>query len=99
VLYLITEIVEVSLNLLFLQDFKEAVNACSVEYLKGEGALRIISRDESTPRRVSMLQEMHFRNVSQRSILYKRTEEVARNLVRFVFKIQPKTKLRNPHNT
>ncbi len=67
--------------LFILQDFKEAVNACSVEYLKPEGILRIISRDESTPRRVAMLQEMHFRNVSQRSILYKRTEEVARNLV------------------
>ena len=64
-----------------IQDFKEAVNACKVEYLKEFGELRIISRDESTPRRVSMLQEMHFRNVLQRTILHRRTEEIARHLV------------------
>lgn len=62
------------------KDFKGAVNACSVEYLKELGELRILSRDDSTPRRVVMLQDMHFRNVSQRAILHRRTEEIARHL-------------------
>ena len=58
------------------------MNACSVEYVKESGDLRILSRDESTPRRVSVLQDMHFRNVLQRAILHRRTEEIARHLVK-----------------
>ena len=44
------------------------------------GVLRVLSCDPSTPRRAAMLQEMHFRNISQRANLRKRTEEAARYL-------------------
>ena len=49
-------------------------------HLKDLGVLRVLSCDASTPRRSSMLQEMHFRNISQRANLRKRTEEAARYL-------------------
>ena len=47
---------------------------------KDLGVLRVLSCDPSTPRRAAMLQEMHFRNISQRANLRKRTEEAARYL-------------------
>jgi len=66
------------------------VNASSVEYLKDLGELRILSRDESTPRRVSVLQDMHFRNVLQRTFLHRKTEDLARDLVTTLFNLCPK---------
>jgi len=61
-------------------DFKNAINAAKIHFEKDLGVLRVLSCDPSTPRRSAMLQEMHFRNISQRANLRKRTEEAARYL-------------------
>jgi len=61
-------------------DFKNAINAAKINFEKESGVLRVLSCDPSTPRRAAMLQEMHFRNISQRANLRKRTEEAARYL-------------------
>jgi len=62
------------------KDFKQAIHACRIEFVKDPGVLRVISRDASSQRRSAMLQEMHFRNIAQRGNLRKRTEEAARYL-------------------
>jgi len=62
------------------QDFKQAIHAARIDFVKEPGVLRVISRDPSSQRRSAMLQEMHFRNIAQRSNLRKRTEEAARHL-------------------
>ena len=62
------------------KDFKEAIHAASVDFVKDPGVLRVVSKDASCQRRSTMLQEMHFRNIAQRSNLRKRTEEAARYL-------------------
>ena len=61
-------------------DFKQAITAAKIQFLKEHGVLRVLSRDASTVRRAEMLKEMHFRNISQRANLRKRTEEAARYL-------------------
>ena len=50
---------------------------------------RILTKDDSSQRRAGMLQEMHFRNISQRAILQRRTEEAAKYL--------EQTKLQSSH--
>ena len=45
-----------------------------------EDFLKVLSRDESSEKKASLLQDLHFRNVSQRAILQRRTEEAARTL-------------------
>ena len=62
---------------LFLE---QAIHAARIDFVKEPGVLRVISRDPSSQRRSAMLQEMHFRNIAQRSNLRKRTEEAARHL-------------------
>lgn len=42
--------------------------------------LLVISKNDSTRTRASMLQDMYFRNLSQKVLLMKRTEEAARQL-------------------
>ena len=42
-------------------DFKRAINAIKVDFVKDEGVLRVLTRDDSSQRRAGMLQEMHFR--------------------------------------
>ena len=59
---------------------KQAIHAARIDFVKEPGVLRVISRDPSSQRRSAMLQEMHFRNIAQRSNLRKRTEEAARHL-------------------
>jgi len=61
-------------------DFKIAINAAKINFEKELGILRVLSCEPSTPRKAAMLQEMHFRNISQRANLRKRTEEAARYL-------------------
>jgi len=61
-------------------DFKKAINAAKIEYVKDEAVLKIISRDETSEKKALLIQDLHFRNVSQRAILQRRTEEAARTL-------------------
>lgn len=60
------------------RDFKEAINACHIAFIKDRGVLRVIYKDPGTKRKVTMLQDMHFRNISLRASLRKKTEEAAR---------------------
>jgi len=61
-------------------DFKNAIHAAKVEFIKDEDFLKVLSRDESSEKKAGLLQDLHFRNVSQRAILQRRTEEAARTL-------------------
>ena len=68
------------LSTIILLDFYHSTDFLLFYYKKDLGVLRVLSCDASTPRRSAMLQEMHFRNISQRANLRKRTEEAARYL-------------------
>lgn len=57
-----------------------AINACICRYVADRGVLSVVSRSEHTKKRASMIQEMHFRNLNQKVLLLKRTEEAARQL-------------------
>ena len=43
------------------RDFKAAISACRVEFMKSGGSLSVITKDPTSQRRAGMLQEMHFR--------------------------------------
>ena len=45
-----------------------------------QGCLVIISQHDHTQKKASMLQDMHYRNISQRLVLLRRTEEAAKYL-------------------
>jgi fragile X mental retardation protein len=53
-------------------------NACSYDAVKA--VLVIVSRQESTQKRALMMHDMHFRNLTQKVFLLKKTEEAARQL-------------------
>ncbi|XP_015603804.1 synaptic functional regulator FMR1 isoform X2 [Cephus cinctus] len=62
------------------KEFQKAIGAAVCRYVPERGVLLAISRRENTRRHSNMLQEMHFRNFSQKVLLLKRTEEAARQL-------------------
>lgn len=62
------------------KEFQKAVDASICRYLPELGLLSIISRSNASQKRASMLSDMHFRNLSQKITLLKRTEEAARQL-------------------
>ncbi|XP_034194008.2 synaptic functional regulator FMR1 isoform X3 [Osmia lignaria lignaria] len=62
------------------KEFQKAIGAAVCRYVPERGVLLAISRHENLHRHSSMLQEMHFRNLSQKVLLLKRTEEAARQL-------------------
>ncbi|XP_054268045.1 fragile X messenger ribonucleoprotein 1 homolog isoform X2 [Macrosteles quadrilineatus] len=62
------------------KEFMKAINACICRYVADKGVLSVISRSEHSKKRASMIQEMHFRNLNQKVLLLKRTEEAARQL-------------------
>ena len=43
------------------RDFKAAISACKVEFVKSGGTLSVVTKDPTSQRRAGMLQEMHFR--------------------------------------
>lgn len=49
-------------------------------YIPEKNALSLISRTDATQKRASMIQNMHFRNISQKAMLLKRTEEAVKQL-------------------
>ncbi|XP_043275921.1 synaptic functional regulator FMR1 isoform X12 [Venturia canescens] len=62
------------------KEFQKALGAAVCRYVPDRGVLLAISRNENLQRHSSMLKEMHFRNLSQKVLLLKRTEEAARQL-------------------
>ncbi|XP_011297808.1 fragile X mental retardation syndrome-related protein 1 isoform X2 [Fopius arisanus] len=60
--------------------FQKAIGAAVCRYIPDKGILLAISRNENIRRNSSMIQEMHFRNLSQKVLLLKRTEEAVRQL-------------------
>ncbi|XP_059476452.1 RNA-binding protein FXR1 isoform X4 [Neocloeon triangulifer] len=61
-------------------EFLKVIKASSVKFIPEAGVLRVITRNEASQRLSSMVQEMHFRNLSQRVLLLRRMEESARQL-------------------
>ena len=45
-----------------------------------QGCLTIVSQADHSQKKASLLQDMHYRNISQRLVLLKRTEEAAKYL-------------------
>ncbi|XP_053678023.1 fragile X messenger ribonucleoprotein 1 homolog, partial [Anopheles nili] len=62
------------------KEFQKTIQAAVCRYVPDRGVLRVISRSDGTQRRATMIQEMHFRNLNQKVMLLKRTEEAARQL-------------------
>ncbi|XP_008209112.1 synaptic functional regulator FMR1 isoform X8 [Nasonia vitripennis] len=62
------------------KEFQKVIGASVCRYVPERGVLLAISRHENMRRHCSMLQEMHFRNLQQKVLLLKRTEEAARQL-------------------
>ncbi|XP_015434836.1 PREDICTED: fragile X mental retardation syndrome-related protein 1 isoform X4 [Dufourea novaeangliae] len=62
------------------KDFQKAIGAAVCRYVPERGVLLAISRHENLHRHSSVLQEMHFRSLSQKVLLLKRTEEAIRQL-------------------
>ncbi|KAJ8927696.1 hypothetical protein NQ314_019816 [Rhamnusium bicolor] len=59
---------------------KKAIGAGYISYNAEKCVLVVISRCETSRRRAALLQDMHFRSLSQKVLLLKRTEEAARQL-------------------
>lgn len=51
------------------KEFQKAIGAAVCRYVPERGVLLAISRHENIRRHSSMLQEMHFRNLSQKVII------------------------------
>lgn len=62
------------------KEFQKAINASIFRYVPEKGVLSIISRSDKSKKQASMLQEMHFRSLSQKVLLMKRMEEASRQL-------------------
>lgn len=62
------------------KEFQKAIMAGVCRYVAERGVITVISRTEDTKKKAAMLQEMHFRNLTQKVVLLKRTEEAARQL-------------------
>nr|XP_031829411.1 synaptic functional regulator FMR1 isoform X4 [Nomia melanderi] len=62
------------------KEFQKAIGAAVCRYVPERGVLLAISRNENLHRLSSVLQEMHFRSLSQKVLLLKRTEEAVRQL-------------------
>ncbi|KAF4528224.1 hypothetical protein B566_EDAN014597, partial [Ephemera danica] len=61
-------------------EFVKVIKAAVCRYNAERGVLVIISRNEASQRLSTMVQEMHFRNLTQRVLLLRRMEESARQL-------------------
>lgn len=62
------------------KEFQKAIGAALVKYLPEKGVLLVISKNEASAKTASLLQDMHFRSLSQKVFLLKRTEEAVRQL-------------------
>lgn len=62
------------------KEFQKSCGAGAVKYDAVKGVIVIVSRQESTQKRALMMHDMHFRNLTQKVFLLKKTEEAARQL-------------------
>jgi len=62
------------------KEFQKAIEAAVCRYVPDKGILSVMSRSDSSRKRAGLLQEMHFRNLTQKVVLLKRTEEAAKQL-------------------
>ncbi|KAE9524630.1 hypothetical protein AGLY_014680 [Aphis glycines] len=62
------------------KDLQKAIGASLVLYNPDQSVLSVISRSPLTNKRALMLADMHFRNLNQKVMLLKKTEELARQL-------------------
>ncbi|XP_014203650.1 synaptic functional regulator FMR1 isoform X2 [Copidosoma floridanum] len=62
------------------KEFAKVIEAAVCRYVPERGVLLAISRNENIRRHCSMVQDMHLRNLQQKVLLLKRTEEAARQL-------------------
>ncbi|RZF43475.1 hypothetical protein LSTR_LSTR001736 [Laodelphax striatellus] len=62
------------------KEFQKSIDACICRYIPEKGVLSIVSRHEGSKKRLELLKEMHFRNLIQKVMLIKRTEEAKRQL-------------------
>jgi len=60
--------------------FQRSIGAALCRYIPETGVLSVIARSEDSKKRAYMLQDMHFRNLSQKLVLLKRTEEAQKQL-------------------
>lgn len=62
------------------KEFQKSCGANACSYDANKGVLVILSQQESTQKRALMMHDMHFRNLTQKVFLLKKTEEAARQL-------------------
>lgn len=62
------------------KELQKAIGASLVLYNPDHSVLSVISRSPLTSKRAQMLADMHFRNLNQKVMLLKKTEELARQL-------------------
>lgn len=62
------------------KEFQKSSGAGACRYDAAKAVLVIISRQESTQKRALMMHDMHFRNLTQKVFLLKKTEELTRQL-------------------
>ncbi|XP_022116365.1 fragile X mental retardation syndrome-related protein 1 isoform X2 [Pieris rapae] len=62
------------------KEFQKAIGAALVWYVPERAVLAVISRCDTSQKRAQMLHEIHFRNLTQKLLLLKKTEEAARQL-------------------